>query len=462
MPGYGTDPLMWSGSLSFRLFSLTSIFAILAVAVIAVVLSELYRANAERRFGELLTANLYNLMGSVETDRHGRLTGRPDLRDPRFARFSSGWYWSVSALEEPENRLASASLADDEIPVPGDRPFDANFQRIFQYADRSGQLLTAVEGQVFLGTGDDIYSFRVTGNRQEIDQEIAAFIQRLVMLLATFALGLVVASYGVVRLGLRPISGATQRLADIRDGRAEKLEGRFPREIQPLIDEANSLIESNRAVIERARTQVGNLAHSLKTPLAVLRNEAERASPELRQLITEQTGLMQDQVGYYLGRARIAARHGAVTSRTEIGPVVERLVRVMAKLNPEIGISVEGAEIKGISFSGERQDLEEILGNLIENAARHASAQIRLSVAGTTGGRADGVVIDVEDDGSGMAPEQTEIALRRGARLDESTPGSGLGLSIVHDIVREYGGKLSLDRSALGGLRARVELPGSG
>jgi signal transduction histidine kinase len=448
---------MWSGSLSLRLFALTSIFAVIAVAAIALVLSELYRVNAERRFAELLTANLYNLMGSVETGDEGRLTGRPNLGDPRFSRFGSGWYWWVGQVGNQENRLASASLSDDVIPEPQGIPFDASFQRLYQYEDRGGRLLTVAEAQVYLGTGDDIYSFRVTGNRDEIDAEIASFVQRLIMLLALFALGFIAASYGIVRLGLRPILRATQRLADIREGRAEKLEGSFPREIRPFIDEANSLIVSNRAVVERARTQVGNLAHSLKTPLAVLRNEAANAPSGLGRLIREQTGLMQDQVENYLNRARIAARHGTITSLARVRPVTERLVRVIGKLNPELEIgSVFETDL---AFAGESQDLEEILGNLLENAARFARTKIVLTVREITSGQAPEIEIDVEDDGPGMKAEQAEIALRRGARLDESTPGSGLGLSIVNDIVREYQGSLAFHRAQMGGLGARVRLP---
>lgn len=446
-------------TLSLRLFLLNAVWAALSVALIALVLTAAYRQNAERRFGELLTAHLYNLMGSVEADADGRLRGAPDLRDPRYQRFGSGWYWSVEAVSDPANRLASASLVDGQIPLPADIPFDSRFQRQYVYADGSGNELAAVEARAFLGAGDEVYSFRVTGNKDALAEEIAAFRRASVILLALFGLGFIVAGYGIVRLGLRPISGATRRLADIRDGRAERLDGEFPREIRPLIDEANALIESNRAVIERARTQVGNLAHSLKTPLAVLMNEAQGAPPELRRIILEQTGLMRDQVQNYLDRARIAARHATVTSRTELRPALDRLVRVIAKLNPGISIGMSPAAGDAPVFAGEVQDLEEIAGNLLENAARFARTTIRVGASRVVEGAAAQVELVVEDDGPGMTPEQCRLALKRGTRLDESSPGSGLGLAIVRDITGEYGGTLTLDRSALGGLRARVRLP---
>jgi signal transduction histidine kinase len=225
-----------------------------------------------------------------------------------------------------------------------------------------------------------------------------------------------------------------------------------------LIDETNALIESNRAIVERARTQVGNLAHSLKTPLAVLTNEARDAPPGLRQILLEQTSLMRDQVQNYLDRARIAARHATVTSRTEVEPALERLVRVIGKLNPQISIELVPADERFV-FAGESQDFEEIIGNLLENAARFARNSIRVSLMRGNGTNSGQMRIVIEDDGPGMTEDECRLALKRGTRLDESTPGSGLGLAIVRDIVSEYGGTLSLGRSSLGGLQATICLP---
>jgi signal transduction histidine kinase len=447
---------MRPGTLTRRLFLLTSLWAVIAVTLIAVVLTEAYQRNAERRFSELLLANLYNLMGTIEPGDDGKLTGRPELGDSRYALFGSGWYWSVESLAEPTNRMVSPSLAGGRIDIPAGVPLDAGFQRQFSIVDAHDQELAGIEAQVILGRGGDIYSFRITGNRDLISEEISSFRRTLILLLSLFGLGFVVASYAIVRIGLHPIRAATTRLAEIRDGRAEKLEGQFPTEIQPLIDETNALIESNRAVIERARTQVGNLAHSLKTPLAVILNESKGAPPKLRKLLTAQLSLMQDQVQTYLDRARIAARHATVISRTPVTPALERLARVIAKLNP--GIEFVRETPQDPVFAGETQDFEEIAGNLLENAARFASRQVRVTASlDSSEGRMLALV--VEDDGPGMTPQQCEIALKRGTRLDESRPGSGLGLSIAREIASEYGGALMLDRSPLGGLRATVRLP---
>lgn len=449
---------MRPGTLSFRLFLLTSIWAVISVALVAFLLSQAYRQNAEARFADLATANLYNLMGAVEPGPDGMLAGLPQLGDSRFTIFGSGWYWSVASEADPKNRLSSVSLVDGQIPDPASLVFDENFQRTWTYADARGQQLTAVEGRVFLGKGSEIYSFRVTGNRSGLIGEISAFTSTMILLLALFGLGFVLASFVIVRIGLEPIAGATRLLADIREGRADRLEGEFPREIQPLIDETNALIESNASVIERARTQVGNLAHSLKTPLAVLKNEAAAAPPALGKIILEQAGMMQHQVQAYLDRARISARHATITSRTDVGPAVDRLVRVIAKLNPAIKIERAGNS-KTMMFAGEAHDFEEIIGNLLENGARFARSRLRISLSRNEHAGKPQLLIDIEDDGPGMSKAQTGLALKRGMRIDETTPGSGLGLSIVKDIVREYRGELALGRSPLGGLGVKITLP---
>lgn len=443
-------------TLAARLFFLSAIWAILSIALIAFLVSENYRRNAETGLAARLTANLYNIMGSVTTNEDGQLGGRPDLRDARFSQFRSGYYWSVNEVAKPDNRVASTSLAGDTISVPRARGFDESFQRQFVTVDEAGNRLIGIEAQAFLGEGDDLFSFKITGNSSEVEAEVADFIRQLLIMLTLFAVGFILVTFFIVRLGLAPLSRATRRLADIREGRAERLEGNFPLEIQPLIDETNSLIRANNSVIERARTQVGNLAHSLKTPLAVLRNEGRGASEKTRRIIEEQVRQMQGQIQSYLDRARIAARVGTVTSRTDIQPVLERLVRVMTKLNPHLDIRVDTTAAPDAVFAGEQQDLEEMVGNLLENACKFAAKRIDIVVGAPAPGRS---LISIEDDGPGLDKPAREKAMQRGARLDETKPGSGLGLSIVGDIAKEYGGALRLSRSSLGGLAAAVELP---
>lgn len=442
-------------TLAARLFFLTAVWAVFATALVAWFLSLSYRESVQNNLLERLTANLYNIMGSITPDEKGELSGRPDLRDSRFQAFRSGYYWSVNNDSGAPGGLASNSLGNGRIVPQYSTAPDSDFQRNFHAVDEAENRLIGIEAQAFLGEGDVLYTFLITGNLSEVDAQVSQFVRRLLLVLALFALGFVLVTYFIVRIGLSPLRDATQRLTDIRDGHADRLDGNFPLEIQPLIDETNSLIASNKSIIERARTQVGNLAHSLKTPLAVLRNEAVKASPAIRKLIEEQVTLMQGQVQTYLDRARISARSGTITSRTDVKPAIERLARVMAKLNPQLEIETDFHGQEKVWFAGEQQDFEEMVGNLLENACKFARKRIEISA------RIDmpHLVITIEDDGKGMSDAEAEKALKRGTRLDESLPGSGLGLSIVKDIASEYGGTLSLGKAEMNGLSARLNLP---
>ncbi|MGB7286198.1 MAG: sensor histidine kinase [Salaquimonas sp.] len=423
------------------------------------IISENYRESVETNLTDRLTANLYNIMGSVSPNINGNLVGRPDLRDSRFQAFQSGYYWSVIEVSNPSNQISSSSLVGEQIDIPLSTVFDESFQRKSRIADKVGNQLVAIEAQAFLGDGENLYSFKITGNRSEVDRQVNQFVRQLLLVLGLFALGFVLVTYFIVRIGLSPLREATQKLGDIREGKIEKLDGEYPLEIQPLIDETNSLISSNQSVIERARTQVGNLAHSLKTPLAVLKNEGAKTRPELRDIIEQQISQMQSQIQTYLDRARISARAGTITSRTNIVPAIERLLRVMTKLNPNLSFVFSQASEATLLFAGEQQDFEEMLGNLLENASKFAKSTVKIS---TNNVQANMITLEIEDDGVGMSADQAKAALQRGTRIDETKPGSGLGLSIVKDIAGEYGGSIALSTSPLGGLKASLTIPTQG
>ena len=235
-----------------------------------------------------------------------------------------------------------------------------------------------------------------------------------------------------------------------------------------MAQEVNALIDSNRRVVERARMQVGNLAHSLKTPIAVLLNDAEQMQAPHGELVRSQAEIMRGQVQSYLNRARIAAQRDSILARTEAEPVLERLVRVMRKLNPDIEFALSIRQ-PGLRLAMEAQDVEETIGNLVENAARFARERIAIAAAAAPKGvggddpaRRAWIRIVIDDDGPGLEPDQIQEAMKRGRRLDESKPGTGLGLSIVSEIVSEYKGVFSLSRAPSGGLRAELVLPGMG
>jgi signal transduction histidine kinase len=265
-----------------------------------------------------------------------------------------------------------------------------------------------------------------------------------------------------VRFGLAPLKRISESLAAIRAGTAERLAGHFPVEIEPLARETNALIDANREVVERARTHVGNLAHALKTPLSVMMNEAARGDDTLAAKVREQAGIMRDQVARHLDRARIAARATVVGSVTDVLPVATGLTRTMEKIYHQRGIAIDLDASQGVRFRGERQDLEEMLGNLVDNACKWAQARVSVEVTPERAGGAPPKAmlrIVVDDDGPGLSPAEREQVARRGQRLDESKPGSGLGLSIVLELATLYGGELTLSTAPIGGLRAELVLP---
>jgi signal transduction histidine kinase len=439
VPGSGIG----SRSLAFRVIAFSTIWAVLALIVISTVISTLYRQASERGFASLLNAHLFNLISSVGVNDSGVLTGTPDLGDLRFSIPESGWYWSVEPVSEAvKGRLRSGSMIGEvSVPPVSQVPFNSDFRRTYESTGQSGETLQVVESEFELDQGNRVARFRVMGNRTEV-----------------FGIGMIAINAVAILLGLRPLRVVREALAQVREGTAKRLDGKFPSEIQPLANETNALIENNRRIVERSRTQVGNLAHSLKTPLAVLLNEGRMLGGAKGRLIEEQTAGMQQQIEHYLQRARVAAQRDSVVYRTPVTPLLERMGRVAEKLKPDMRITV--SPTPNLLFAGEREDLEEIVGNLLDNAMKWGRQQIRIAARTlpSSDGKTQRFEMTVEDDGPGIPEDKAREALQRGKRLDETKPGTGLGLAIVADLVKEYGGTLRLEKSPLGGLRASVEL----
>jgi signal transduction histidine kinase len=279
----------------------------------------------------------------------------------------------------------------------------------------------------------------------------------LIAALAVAGLGLVAATFFQVRFGLSPLRAIRERLAAIRSGEVEKLEGELPLEIKPLQQELNALIHSNREIVERARTHVGNLAHALKTPLSVISNEARTQSDTLSAKVIEQAEIMRSQITHHLDRARVAARSSAIGEVTDVGSVLRALKRTLDRIYEERGLNLELDAAPGLRFQGERQDFEEMVGNLLDNACKWARSNVRARAERE--GSAGRFTVTVDDDGPGLTEVERARIGKRGQRLDETKPGSGLGLSIVADLAHLYKGRFALEPSPQGGLRARLELP---
>jgi signal transduction histidine kinase len=325
------------------------------------------------------------------------------------------------------------------------------------------QDLRLVERNIDLGA-DGRFLVAVAGDAAEIDDETQSFNRAIIITFTALTMALLLTTALQVRFGLAPLARISESLAAIRSGRAERLEGEFPVEIAPLARETNALIEANREIVERARTHVGNLAHALKTPLSVIVNEAAtRGGDHFAQKVLEQTDIMRDQVARQLERARLAARLTRIGALVDVPPVVTALARTMEKIHRQREIAIDIDVPKQALFRGEQQDLEEMVGNLVDNGCKWARSRVAIEVVADpplASSEKARVRIIVDDDGPGLSPAQREQVALRGQRLDETKPGSGLGLSIVVELAGLYGGVLTLGTAPIGGLRAELALPG--
>lgn len=454
-------------SLAFRLFATAAVWAVLVLPLAGLIIDYTMRREIKNGFDER-ARQLLTLIIAFSTDH-----GEPAPKIPRnpgelgFDLFHSGWYWQITPLgKSPGKRLISNSLAGDEVRQPsseGVKP-DPNNIRWLEARGPAGEALRIAETVYNAGDDEDprFYSYIVAFSMDFADKRAASQRQPLVISLALAGLGLALSTFLQVRFGLRPLRVIQRRLAAIRSGEATRLEGKPPAEIEPLQTELNALIQSNQDIIERARTQVGNLAHALKTPLAVITNEVrEDKSPAARK-VAEQADLMRDQVNHYLDRARISARVAVIGRVTDVRPVADAIARALDRIYREREVAIAVDCPADARFQGEKQDLEEMLGNLTDNACKWSRGKVALTVRVETRGPDKGgrrLVIDVDDDGPGLTPEQRAQGIKRGRRLDETKPGSGLGHSIVADLAQSYRGQFRLEEAPLGGLRARLELP---
>ncbi|MGI9407540.1 MAG: ATP-binding protein, partial [Hyphomicrobiaceae bacterium] len=359
----------------------------------------------------------------------------------------------------------SDSLTDKVLDVPFETALAVpeqqfRFMRITGPAGKSLRVISQIYPPLS-SSQNPHFLFTVTGSLEEVDSVVKDFAATVAITFSVLAAGLIAAIFFQVKFGLRPLKQIERGLSQIRAGEAERLEGEMPTEIEPLQDEINKLITSNHDIVERARTHVGNLAHALKTPLSVITNEARATSGGLASKVAEQAAVMRDQIDTYLDRARMVARSGVISDVTPVAPIAQSLARALGRIHEDKGIEIAVDCPDDLRFQGEKQDLEELLGNLMDNACKWAKSRVVLEAraAAPSDKGEDQLKIVVSDDGPGLTVEQRTVAKKRGLRLDESKPGSGLGLSIVRDLVTLYDGTFELERANLGGLAAELTLP---
>jgi signal transduction histidine kinase len=448
-------------SLAFRLFASAAAWTLIVLPATAILLISLYRTAVERNFDARLNVYLTSLVAATTAAGGAQPAAPANLGEPVFTIPFSGWYWQIKALDgSPRPLLVSDSLLDQQLKLPSQNaiPPDKTLTRR-AYADGPElQRLRIVEREIRpAGASATAYSYAVAGDAAEIERDLSEFTRLLIAALAVLGLGLLIATFFQVRFGLRPLRAIRQKLAEIRSGEAEKLEGKIPDEIRPLQQELNALIQSNREIVERARTHVGNLAHALKTPLSVMSNEARTHKGPLSDKVVEQAEIMRTQITHHLDRARVAARSSVIGDITDVNRVLQALKRTLDRIYGERGLDLVVDTSAGLKFQGEKQDFEEMVGNLLDNACKWAKSRVKADAK-----RDDGTArftVTVDDDGPGLSKDELAKGVKRGQRLDESKPGSGLGLSIVADLAHLYKGRFELERSPEGGLRAKLELP---
>ncbi|MDO9598867.1 MAG: sensor histidine kinase [Azoarcus sp.] len=444
-------------SLRLRLLlgSLVWIFATLTLS--GFFLADLFRQHVATRFEAELQMHLDQLTAQVETgaDRRPQLVS--ELSDPRLRKPYSGLYWQVDTPgPEGVGSLRSRSLWDQVLQVPADSPDDGQIH-LHQAAGPDGATLMSIERLVRPADHPDLpLRLIVAADEQAMEGPVRDFVGLLILALCVLAAGLLAAVFIQIWAGLAPLRRLHVGLAAVRDGRQRLLEGRFPEEVRPLVEDFNAVLVHDAEVVTRARTQAGNLAHAVKTPLAVLANAAAQEDGPLARLVTEQVATARRQVDYHLARARAAAAVQVPGLRTPLRPALEGLLRLMQRLYPDRVVELGWAGLAGESaFRGEEQDLQEMLGNLLENACKWAAQRVDVRVSQL----AHSVVVTIDDDGPGLQPAAREAVFARGVRADEQVPGSGLGLAIVSDLARLYGGQVELNTSPSGGLRAVLSLP---
>ncbi|MEM1313783.1 MAG: sensor histidine kinase, partial [Pseudomonadota bacterium] len=439
------------GALSLRARAVLggAVWIIFAVGLSGYLLLGAFDGIAERSFARNLSAQLDQLESLILTGAMSEDPGQTRLADPRYLRAGSGYYWQV---ERPDGTLVrSPSLQGEILPI---RSLTAGEEFFTARAPEGFQILVIARGLRPQGAGDgDPWRVYAAEAVVRLQRDKLEFRRTLFTSLIGLGGALTLAAAAMTGMALRPLVALRAAFGEYRRGDAERIEGAYPSDIEPLVGDLNELLERNGKIISTARRQAADLAHALKTPAAVLRNEIEAPEPE-RPAMRDALGRIETQLTRYTARARLAGANAPGAS-SDVREIVEGLGRVMERIYADRGVALDLNIPEGLRVRMEGEDLEELSGNLIDNAFKWAEARVAVTAAR---GATD-LELTVEDDGPGVPEDERDTVLRAGARLDEAVPGTGLGLAICSDIAEAYEGELTLDASALGGLMVRVRLP---
>lgn len=450
-----------SQSLRTRLLIGTLLWISIALFITGTALAILFKNHATQQFDQELRTHLTQLVANLNVSDEGKPLLRTQPADARFMQPLSGLYWQISD-EAQRDILRSRSLWDAKLDFSPKVTRDGK-QSIREVIGPKGENVRLLEQVVKISEApDDLWRISVASETNSLDHAIEDWVKLLVLFLGILLLTLIIAAVAQVFLALSPLRNLQQALIKLGAGHTKRLEGDFPVEIRPLVQELNQVLSQNEAMLVRAQNRAGDFAHAMKTPLTVLSNAAETelkshsSQSGLAMLMTEQIALLKNHVDEQLLRARSEAVSVKSHSQTIIEPVVDQLIRVMKKIyaDKNLSFTIEQRD-RTLYFPADANTLQEILGNLLDNASKWAKSKVQIKIFR----HHQQLHIAVEDDGRGVPVAQLNKIRQRGVRADERTPGSGLGLSIVTELCSVYGGELILYTSALGGLGAEISIP---
>ena len=448
-------------SLVGRLIRLASVWFIFSLVITGIALTAYFHQAALQRFQLNVGQIADNLYADTDIGNDGHIT-TPVFFDTRTNRVYSGLYWQVSEIDAKggmTDPARSRSLWNERIVVPAavlDEARKHSGEAAF-YNSKGPNKEPLRVAAIYSMIDSRAFVFLSAEDRAPMEKDVRRFALITAGALFVLALGSLVAIFIQVRVGLRPLFDLTGEIANVQGGQQQRLVKTYPAEITPVVTQINAFLDYAQDIVERQRMHVGNLAHALKTPLSVLMATAGEADGVLPETMRKQAETMRAQVDHHLRRARAAARSQAMGERTPVEPVFDELAVMLEQVFQDKGVVIDWRAPEDLDFRGEKQDLQEIAGNLLENACIWCKRKVRITAEFMAADQT--MYLAIEDDGPGLDEARFEEVLKRGARLDESVPGSGLGLSIVDELVRAYGGQLQFERSTWGGLKVVAKLP---
>jgi len=443
-------------TLKARLIAAAAVWIVIGVCIAGLVLSAIFRQHVTEQYKEELYVHLAELQRLAKVEDGTAILSRP-LSDPRYDEDLSGFYWEIQKGSEVLAR--SASMRGPLLNVPLDEPDDVGVH-LHMGSGPTGPILVAEQAEWKTPSGP-VIRYLIGTDQRHIDKVIHDFDRTVALSLAAFAATLILAATLLIALAMRPFSQLRMSLGQVRRGETKQIDHPFPAEVQPLVDDLNGLLLSTGELVQRARSQAGNIAHGLKTPMAILSDEADRlerdGAGKSAASIAAQLKKMQTQIDYQITRARASAAHVTIGNSASISVAVDEVTSALLRLYRDRTIALTREVPLDVRAACDRQDLSEILANLLDNAFKHTASEIAVSARADQGGNR--LLVTIDDDGSGLPPEARELVFNIGERWDTQVPGSGLGLTIARDLARIYGGDVVLDGSPLGGLRVVLTLP---